>query len=205
MRVQIPLLAPHSPTQHTKLSLAASRMPAILRDAVPIDVTHRELPSTQNSITGNTARLSLRQTCRVQFCAFGKIQDPSTRVCPTAIFVTLSSKLSIFDQKLCLEIAASRLNLWKLISSVPFPLVAYDLLLSAALREHLAMKKPETSIRLLTLAEAASILKISKRTLHRMIQNRQIPAFKVGGQWRILESRFQEWVQEEENTAPKAS
>jgi excisionase family DNA binding protein len=67
------------------------------------------------------------------------------------------------------------------------------------------MKKPDSSIRLLTLAEAASILKISKRTLHRMIQNHQIPAFKVGGQWRILESRFQEWVQEEENTAPKAS
>ena len=66
------------------------------------------------------------------------------------------------------------------------------------------MKKTDTSIKLLTLAEAASILKISKRTLHRMIQNRQIPAFKVGGQWRILESRFQEWVQEEENTTPKA-
>ena len=67
------------------------------------------------------------------------------------------------------------------------------------------MKKTDSAIKLLTLAEAASILKISKRTLHRMIQNRQIPAFKVGGQWRILESRFQEWVQEEENTAPKAS
>ena len=67
------------------------------------------------------------------------------------------------------------------------------------------MKKPDTSIKLLTLAEAAGILKISKRTLYRMIQNRQIPAFKVGGQWRILESRFQEWVQEEENTTPKAS
>jgi excisionase family DNA binding protein len=66
------------------------------------------------------------------------------------------------------------------------------------------LKKPETAIRLLTLAEAAIILKISKRTLHRMIQNRQIPAFKVGGQWRILESRFQEWVQEEENTTAKA-
>jgi excisionase family DNA binding protein len=67
------------------------------------------------------------------------------------------------------------------------------------------MKKTDSAIKLLTLAEAASILKISKRTLHRMIQNRQIPAFKVGGQWRILESRFQEWVQEEENTTPKAS
>ena len=67
------------------------------------------------------------------------------------------------------------------------------------------IKKPDTAIRLLTLAEAATILKISKRTLHRMIQHRQIPAFKVGGQWRILESRFQEWVEEEEHLTPKAS
>ena len=65
------------------------------------------------------------------------------------------------------------------------------------------MKKPDAGIKLLTLAEAAIILKISKRTLHRMIQHRQIPAFKVGGQWRILESRFQEWVQEEENSTSK--
>jgi len=67
------------------------------------------------------------------------------------------------------------------------------------------MRKPDTAIRLLTLAEAAIILKISKRTLHRMIQHRQIPAFKVGGQWRILESRFQEWVEEEEQLTPRAS
>ena len=65
------------------------------------------------------------------------------------------------------------------------------------------MKRTDTAIKLLTLAEAATILKISKRTLHRMIQHRQIPAFKVGGQWRILESRFQEWVQVEENSAPR--
>lgn len=65
------------------------------------------------------------------------------------------------------------------------------------------MKRTDTAIKLLTLAEAATILKISKRTLHRMIQHRQIPAFKVGGQWRILESRFQEWVEVEENSAPK--
>ena len=67
------------------------------------------------------------------------------------------------------------------------------------------MQKPDTAIRLLTLAEAAIVLKISKRTLHRMIQHRQIPAFKVGGQWRILESRFQEWVEAEEQLTPKAS
>ena len=66
------------------------------------------------------------------------------------------------------------------------------------------MENTDTSIKLLTLREAASILKISKRTLHRMIQTGQIPGLKVGGQWRILESRLEELVQEEENTAPNA-
>jgi excisionase family DNA binding protein len=72
-------------------------------------------------------------------------------------------------------------------------------------QERHVYEKIDTAIRLLTLAEAASILKISQRTLHRMIQQKQIPAFKVGGQWRILESRFQEWVQEEESSPPKLS
>jgi excisionase family DNA binding protein len=67
------------------------------------------------------------------------------------------------------------------------------------------MNHTDNTIKLLTIAEAAIILKISKRTLHRMIQHKQIPAFKVGGQWRILESRFNEWVHDEENTAPKTS
>lgn len=53
-----------------------------------------------------------------------------------------------------------------------------------------------TSIKLLTPSEAASILKISQKTLHRMIHKGRIPAFKIGNQWRILESRFEEWVQE---------
>ena len=66
------------------------------------------------------------------------------------------------------------------------------------------MENTDTSIKLLTLSEAASILKISKRTLHRMIQTRQIPALKVCSQWRILESRLGELVQEEKNTAPNA-
>lgn len=54
----------------------------------------------------------------------------------------------------------------------------------------------DSSIKLLTLREAASLLKISQRTLHRMIQKGRIPAFKIGSQWRILESRFEEWIQE---------
>jgi len=74
-----------------------------------------------------------------------------------------------------------------------------------AFLEEQIMDNQVNDIKLLTLAEAAMILKISKRTLHRMIQHRNIPAFKVGGQWRILESRFQEWVREEETGSLKAS
>jgi len=59
------------------------------------------------------------------------------------------------------------------------------------------MESTDTSVKLLTPSEAASLLKVSKRTLQRMIQAKQIPAFKVGGQWRISESRLEEWVHEE--------
>ena len=54
-------------------------------------------------------------------------------------------------------------------------------------------------LKLITLAEAASLLQVSKRTLLRMIQQKQVPAFKVGGQWRIRESQFRRWVEHKEN------
>ena len=54
-------------------------------------------------------------------------------------------------------------------------------------------------LRLLTLSEAAAVLQVSKRTLLRMIQQREVPAFKVGGQWRIRESQFRQWVEHKEN------
>lgn len=60
------------------------------------------------------------------------------------------------------------------------------------------MTNNHTEIRLITLAEAAGILQVSKRTLLRMIQKREVPAFKVGGQWRIRESEFKRWVEQKE-------
>ena len=53
------------------------------------------------------------------------------------------------------------------------------------------------SINLLTPSAVASILKISQNTLHRMIKKGEIPAVKIGGQWRFSESRFEEWLQKE--------
>lgn len=61
------------------------------------------------------------------------------------------------------------------------------------------MSNGREEIRLLTLETAAEILQVSKRTLLRMIQKRDVPAFKVGGQWRIRESQFRKWVERKEN------
>ena len=50
------------------------------------------------------------------------------------------------------------------------------------------------NFRLLTLPEAAQMLHVSKRTLQRMIKKSDLPAFKVGGQWRVRESRLSQWI-----------
>lgn len=64
------------------------------------------------------------------------------------------------------------------------------------------MSNNNDELRLLTLREAAAILQVSKRTLLRMIQQGEVPAFKVGGQWRIRESQFKKWVAEKEIAHP---
>jgi excisionase family DNA binding protein len=50
-------------------------------------------------------------------------------------------------------------------------------------------------LRFLTLEEAAVLLQVSKRTLHRMVQRSELPAFKVGRQWRIQESELIKFIQ----------
>ena len=61
------------------------------------------------------------------------------------------------------------------------------------------MEQPE--LRFMTLAEAAAVLQISKRTILRMIRKGQVPALKVGGQWRIRESQLRRWAEDLEGAA----
>lgn len=56
------------------------------------------------------------------------------------------------------------------------------------------------NIRLLTLSEAAQLFQVSTRTLHRMIRSGDLPALKVGGQWRVRETQLEQWVQHRENS-----
>ena len=62
------------------------------------------------------------------------------------------------------------------------------------------MDKQLENIRLLTLSEAASLLQVSTRTLQRMIRSGVLPAFKVGGQWRVRETQLRQWVEDKVNS-----
>jgi excisionase family DNA binding protein len=53
----------------------------------------------------------------------------------------------------------------------------------------------EPAVHLLTLKETAELLRISKRTLFRMVQCKELPALKVGGQWRVNENHLAKWIQ----------
>ena len=58
-----------------------------------------------------------------------------------------------------------------------------------------------------TMEEISSYLKVSKETLYKMIQRREIPCFKLGGQWRFKKDKIDAWLEElsntPENTTPK--
>jgi excisionase family DNA binding protein len=66
------------------------------------------------------------------------------------------------------------------------------------------MRDSLDGLRLLTLPEAAELLQVSTRTLQRMIRRKDLPAFKVGGQWRVRESQLTRWIEgrEEPSAAP---
>ena len=66
------------------------------------------------------------------------------------------------------------------------------------------MQSQFANIRLLTLSEAARLLQVSTRTLHRMIRSGDLPALKVGGQWRVRETQLQQWVEQRETSAAVA-
>lgn len=52
---------------------------------------------------------------------------------------------------------------------------------------------------LLTIDEVASYLKISKETVYKMAQRGDIPAIKVGTQWRFESSAVDVWLRSHSN------
>lgn len=52
---------------------------------------------------------------------------------------------------------------------------------------------------ILTLDEVAAYLKAGKRTVYRLAQKNEIPAFKLGGTWRFRRSELDRWIAESIN------
>jgi len=47
---------------------------------------------------------------------------------------------------------------------------------------------------ILTLDEVSAFLKAGKRTVYRLAQSGDIPAFKLGGTWRFRRSELDRWI-----------
>ena len=48
---------------------------------------------------------------------------------------------------------------------------------------------------LLTVKEVAALLRVSTQTLYKMLEQGQIPAVKVGSQWRFDGDKIQTWIE----------
>ena len=50
---------------------------------------------------------------------------------------------------------------------------------------------------ILTIREVAEFLKVTERTIYRLVADSQIPAFKVGGSWRFRKAELIHWMSEQ--------
>lgn len=56
---------------------------------------------------------------------------------------------------------------------------------------------------ILTLEEAASFLRISKRSVYRMLKERTIPARKIMHKWRFDRDQLKEWIRSDVATCAR--
>ncbi|BCX80586.1 hypothetical protein MIT9_P0160 [Methylomarinovum caldicuralii] len=52
-----------------------------------------------------------------------------------------------------------------------------------------------------TLDEVAKYLKVGKRTIYRLVAEKKIPAFKVGGAWRFTRADIDHWIKQQSNAS----
>ncbi len=53
---------------------------------------------------------------------------------------------------------------------------------------------PDREGEILTLDEVAQYLKAGKRTVYRLVQQGEIPGFKLGGTWRFRRAELDRWI-----------
>jgi len=55
---------------------------------------------------------------------------------------------------------------------------------------------------ILTLKEVAKLLKVAEKTVYTMSQTRELPAFKVRGQWRFRREDIDRWIDQQQAKVP---
>jgi len=56
---------------------------------------------------------------------------------------------------------------------------------------------------ILTVEEVARYLKVTERHVYKLLSDRKIPAFKVGGAWRFKREQLEQWIEEGVNEQSK--
>lgn len=49
---------------------------------------------------------------------------------------------------------------------------------------------------ILTIPEVAELLRVAEKTVYSLAQKGELPAFKVGGQWRFSRNAIESWIAE---------
>jgi excisionase family DNA binding protein len=58
---------------------------------------------------------------------------------------------------------------------------------------------------ILTVSEVSKYLRIHRTTLYRLLKTRQVPAFKIGNDWRISAEAMDSWLTEMEGRETRAT
>ncbi len=56
---------------------------------------------------------------------------------------------------------------------------------------------------MLTVGEVADYLRVHPSTIFRLLKRKELPAFKVGGDWRFNMEEIERWCAERENRTPR--
>ena len=54
---------------------------------------------------------------------------------------------------------------------------------------------------IMTIPDVASLLKVAEKTVYGLAQKGDLPAFKVGGQWRFRRGAIDSWIEEKTRAA----
>jgi excisionase family DNA binding protein len=70
---------------------------------------------------------------------------------------------------------------------------------------HAAELAPVPATRILTVKEVANYLQVSRGTIFRLLKRHELPAFKIGTDWRFNVEQIDSWRAEREIRTPRRS